>query len=221
MGLDRLDHRMAAAGVAVLSAALLLTSCDAKSAVGACNVAVDTADLIHARQQSHIADCTPSTLAVDAKAAATTLPDMAIGCLGSTATPALADIKGPAIINFWASNCGPCVKEMPALAAFAKQYAGQVTVVGVDYLDTFPGSAMLLAEKSGVTYPLLADPCGDLQQSSMDPPSALPTFYFVTADGTVSTPVAGGLDSVQQVVDLAAQHGITLNLDKRDHGTAG
>ncbi|GAB4009203.1 TlpA family protein disulfide reductase [Nocardioides ultimimeridianus] len=209
---------LAAAGVAALSAAVLLTSCDAKQAVGACNVSVSSADLVQFRQQAGIADCTPKTLAVDPAATASTLPDTDIGCLGSTSTVALADIKGPAIINFWASNCGPCRKEMPALAAFAQQYAGQVSVVGVDYLDTFPGMALKLARDSGVTYPSLADPCGDLQRSSMDPPSALPTFYFVAADGTVSTPVAGGLDSVQQVVDLAAQHGITVTSPVKQGG---
>ncbi|HWU23550.1 MAG TPA: TlpA disulfide reductase family protein [Nocardioides sp.] len=210
-----MGHPLAPAGVAALSAAVLLTSCDAKPTVGACSVSVSSADLVQLRQQSGIADCTPKTLAVDPSAAASALPDLKIGCLGSTSTVALADIKGPAIINFWASSCGPCRKEMPALAAFAKQYAGQVSVVGVDYLDTYPGAALDLARQSRVTYPSLADPCGDLQQSSMNPPSALPTFYFVAADGTVSTPVAGGLDSVQQVVDLAAQHGITLDSAKQ------
>lgn len=209
MGLGKLDHRVALVA-AVASAAVLLTACDANPVAGGCNVSLDSADLIAQRQQAHIADCTPDTLAVDPTAAEPELPDTSIGCLGSKAKAALSDIKGPAVINFWASSCGPCRKEMPALAAFAKEYAGQVRVVGVDFLETYPGAALDLAKQTGVTYPLLADPCGDLQTSSLHPLSVLPFFYFVRADGTVSKPVAGGLDSPEQVADLAEKNGITL-----------
>lgn len=195
---------------AVLGAAVLLTSCDAKTLAGSCHVSVSSSDLVQQRQQAGIADCTASTLAVKGATSAADLPDTTIGCLGSKAKVALSDIKGPAIINFWASTCGPCRKEMPALASFAKKYAGQVSVVGVDWLETSPGDALDLAQQAGVTYPLLADACGDLQNSDMTQLVGLPTFYFVRADGSVSKPVSGGLHSEQQVVDLAEQHGITL-----------
>ncbi|HJQ06339.1 MAG TPA: TlpA disulfide reductase family protein [Nocardioides sp.] len=201
---------LAAAAVAALSAAVLLTSCGARDAAGACNVTVSSADLVAARQQAGIADCTAKDLAVDASAPAAQLPTVPLGCLGSTATAPLSDVKGPAIINFWSSTCGPCRKEMPALAAFAKKYAGQVTVVGVDYLETYPGAALDLAQQSGVTYPLLADACGDLQQTDLLQPPGLPYFYVVHPDGTVSKPIAGGLGSEQDIVDLAEHNGITL-----------
>ena len=202
--------RLVAAAFASLSAAVLLTSCDAKSVVGACKVSVSSADLVQQRQQDGIADCTATTLAVRASAPAADLPDTPLGCLGSKEKVALSDIKGPAVVNFWASTCGPCRKEMPALAAFAKQYAGQVSVVGVDWLETYPGAALDLADQAGVTYPLVADPCGDLQRSSLHPGNGMPFFYFVRADGSVSKPATGGLDSVQQVVHLAEANGITL-----------
>jgi len=203
--------RLAATAAAILSAAVLLTSCDATPVAGGCNVSVSSSDLIAQRQQAGIVDCTPAHLAVDADAPAADLPDTQIGCLGSKAKVALSDIKGPAIVNFWSSTCGPCREEMPALAAFAHQYAGQIRVVGVDWLETYPGAALDLAKQSGVTYPLLSDPCGDLEQSSLHPPNGMPFFYFVKADGSVVGPHAGGLSSVRQVVDLVQQElGITL-----------
>lgn len=196
--------RLLAAAFATIAASVLLTSCSANPiAGGGCNVSVDTADLIQQRRAAHIPDCPTDTGSSD-------LPDVSVACLGSTRKVSLAHIKGPAILNFWSSNCGPCRKEMPALAAFAKQYAGQVTVFGIDFLDTYPGAGLDLAKQSGVTYPLLADECGDLEQSSLAAPTALPFFYFVRADGSVSKPTFGGLDSVQQVADLAEKNGIAL-----------
>lgn len=39
---------------------------------------------------------------------------------------ALARFRGrPLVINFWATWCPPCVKEMPELDRFARTYAGQ------------------------------------------------------------------------------------------------
>ena len=51
---------------------------------------------------------------------------------------------------------------MPALQAFHEQYGDQVPVLGVDFLDQYPGSALGGRQERGVTYPSLADPGGDL-----------------------------------------------------------
>ncbi len=51
----------------------------------------------------------------------------------------MADLRGkPLVLNFWATWCGPCVKEMPLLAEFAKerQSAGwQVLALAIDGQD--------------------------------------------------------------------------------------
>lgn len=61
------------------------------------------------------------------------------------------------VVNMWATWCGPCVAELPALAALSRKYRGRgLTVIGVS-LDSqsFLHSRVepLLAQK-GVTYPV-------------------------------------------------------------------
>lgn len=45
---------------------------------------------------------------------------------------ALAHYRGrPLLVNFWATWCAPCVREMPLLDSFAQRSAGRVQVLGV------------------------------------------------------------------------------------------
>jgi thiol-disulfide isomerase/thioredoxin len=114
------------------------------------------------------------------------------------------------MINVWYAACAPCRQEMPALAAFYKRYGSRVPVLGIDFQDTMPGAALDLAKASGVTYPLVADPGGTLTGTDLTVRGA-PTFFFLSADGTLSKPVAGGLDSVDEVKALVEQQlGISL-----------
>ena len=99
---------------------------------------------------------------------------------------------------------------MPALAAFYKQYGAQVPILGIDSTDVYPGVALRKAIKWGVTFPLVADPGGDLQGTSMTIHN-YPSFFFLSADGKLTGPVVGGLDSVDEVKAMVRkQLGITL-----------
>ncbi len=184
--------------LALLAIAVLLTGCDQGETAAGCNVDVDTAELRDLKADAGIADC-PS---FDGEA---DLPDVELTCLGGGAAGSLADIEGPAIVNFWASNCGPCREEMPALEEFDETYGDQVPIIGVDFLDTYPGAALDLAERTGATYPSYADPCGDLQEHGL-PVTALPAFVFVSEEGSTQLVSEGGIDSVEQVVELAEEH---------------
>ncbi len=185
-----------------LTAAVLLCGCDQSDPVAACKVDVATAELQQVRADAGIADCSDGAGDAD-------LPDVALPCLGSDAEGSLAAVEGPAVVNFWSSNCGPCRKEMPALQQFHEQYGDQVAVLGVDYLDTYPEAALDLAVTSGVTYPSLADPCGALQETDLAI-TGLPVFVFVAEDGSI-TRSAGGVESVEEIVaETERQLGIEL-----------
>ena len=73
-------------------------------------------------------------------------------------TVSLSDYRGrPVVVNFWASWCVPCQKEMPAFQAAAADLDGRVAFVGVNEQD-FRDGALAFQTKVGVRYPSGFDP---------------------------------------------------------------
>src|SRR5438034_1158806 len=69
-------------------------------------------------------------------------------------TGQLADFKGrPVVLNFWASDCAPCVSEMPAFERAHQRFGDKVAFVGLD-VESRDDAARRLAAQTGVTYPL-------------------------------------------------------------------
>jgi peroxiredoxin len=61
------------------------------------------------------------------------------------------------VINFWASWCGPCKAESPALERLWQQYrANGVAFVGIDYNDV-TSDARRFVERHDLTYPMVRD----------------------------------------------------------------
>jgi cytochrome c biogenesis protein CcmG/thiol:disulfide interchange protein DsbE len=103
------------------------------------------------------------------------------------------DLAGrPLVVNFWASWCTPCRKEMPVLQAVSQQLRGRVDFLGVDYLDQ-AGAARRLAAETGVTYRLAADPRG--RAGAKLGITGLPTTLFIDAGGVLAGRRVGELDA--------------------------
>jgi cytochrome c biogenesis protein CcmG/thiol:disulfide interchange protein DsbE len=72
----------------------------------------------------------------------------------------LAGLRGePALVDFFASWCGPCAEEAPTLRKLSTAMAGKATVVAVDW-DDAGGPARAFVRKHGWTFPVLADTSG-------------------------------------------------------------
>ena len=68
----------------------------------------------------------------------------------------LADLKGKwVVVNFWATWCAPCVKEIPDIAMFAKEQGDKTRVLGVALDWDDEKQVMAFARKVGHNYPLV------------------------------------------------------------------
>jgi len=104
----------------------------------------------------------------------------------------LADYKGKAVlVNFWATWCGPCRVEMPWFQEFQKEYADQgLVILGlVDDVDAGNAAIAKVAEKAGVTYPILLTD-GKVQKAygGVD---VLPMSFYVGRNGVIVEETAG------------------------------
>lgn len=79
---------------------------------------------------------------------------------GTGSLPALAG--RPVVVNFWQSNCAPCITEMPALQRVHQAMGDKVAFVGLDTLETDHGAAQRLVDRTGVDYALGLDPNGQI-----------------------------------------------------------
>ena len=105
------------------------------------------------------------------------LPNLRAGGPGIS----LSAFRGrPVVVNFFASWCVPCRREMPALQAVSRSVTGRVAFVGVDHQDS-RRLALALLHDTGVTYPAAYDPAGKVAASYGL--FGMPTTLFVSADG--------------------------------------
>ena len=86
----------------------------------------------------------------------------------------------PVVLNFWASWCVPCRKEMPAFQAVYREVHARVAFVGVDHEDART-DALTFLRTTGVRYPIAFDPDGTTARDFGM--FGVPTTVFIDARG--------------------------------------
>ncbi|HET6631348.1 MAG TPA: TlpA disulfide reductase family protein [Rhodanobacteraceae bacterium] len=99
------------------------------------------------------------------------------------------------IVNYWATWCRPCIKEMPDISAFVQQHAN-VRAIGLAYDDSPKTDIVAFAAKHPVVYPLA-------QVDTMNPPKdfsvprGLPTTWLIGPDGRVAHTFLGPVTAAE------------------------
>ncbi|WP_416306161.1 TlpA disulfide reductase family protein [Neptunicella sp. SCSIO 80796] len=94
----------------------------------------------------------------------------------------LAEMRGNIVlINFWASWCAPCRKELPYLEEIQQEFQDLgFTVLAVN-IDEDSAKANNLLSDIPVSFPVVLDPTGKV--SKLYEVAAMPTTVFIDRDG--------------------------------------
>ncbi|WP_312237122.1 TlpA disulfide reductase family protein [Stenotrophomonas sp.] len=93
------------------------------------------------------------------------------------------------VVNFWATWCAPCRKEMPELSALHAMRS-EIEVVGLAFEDIEPAEMKAFLDKRPVTYPIvIVDTYNPPEDFAI--PRGLPLTYLIAPDGKVAKEFLG------------------------------
>jgi thiol-disulfide isomerase/thioredoxin len=89
------------------------------------------------------------------------------------------------IVNYWATWCAPCLKELPDISAYVSAHKDTVAAVGLAFEDSDKADIEKYLKEHPISYPVaqidVMEPPKDF-----DVPKGLPNTYLIAPDGHVA-----------------------------------
>jgi len=127
--------------------------------------------------------------AIPAQAAMSAQPSLKVTTLDGKPFELAAQRGHWVIVNFWATWCVPCIKEMPDISHFVASHAN-VRAIGLAYEDSDKADIQAFLAKHPVSYPIAQVTLDDAPKD-FDEPRGLPTTYLIAPDGHVAKRFVG------------------------------
>lgn len=120
--------------------------------------------------------------------------------LNNGETFTLSDKKGQVILlNFWATWCSNCVKEMPAIEKLYEEYGNQVVIIGVNVGED-KSTVDAFIDTKNYTLPIAYDTESNI--SNLYPSAGIPYTVIIGKDGLVTETFLGAKDADSQYTKL-------------------
>ncbi|MES1247770.1 MAG: TlpA disulfide reductase family protein, partial [Actinomycetota bacterium] len=127
------------------------------------------------------------------------VPNFTLKKLEGDGSISLASLRGrPAVINFFASWCGPCKAEAKILESASQQYRGKIAFIGIDYHDVTSDGRRFLAAHD-ITFPTVQDGSGKIGDEFGL--TGVPETFVVNAQGRLLKHIAGTLTVNRSLFD--------------------
>lgn len=122
------------------------------------------------------------------------LPDFTLSDMQGN-SHSLSDYRGKVVmVNFWATYCGPCIKEMPSMQRLKEKLGDKpFAILAVDMAEEKSTvEAFLKKHDIKVNFPILLNPEGDVVEQWMI--TAVPTTFIVDPKGKIRYALFGGIE---------------------------
>ncbi|HTI95166.1 MAG TPA: TlpA disulfide reductase family protein [Rudaea sp.] len=98
------------------------------------------------------------------------------------------------IVNFWATWCSPCLKELPDISAFVAAHKDKVAAIGMDFEDADTADIEKFLKTHPLSFPVsMVDV--DNPPKDFGAPKGLPNTYVIAPDGHLAKTFLGPIQT--------------------------